>query len=126
MSSCCGTCTCLRPCTRRWLIIHHSRSRFMRNYRYIGPYAADNSLLEVQQAAFQGESGSPLIDTTGAVVATALERLNLTTALYLPIRHAEALLTKIPMRDSISALDKSIREEEIAKKKEWLVHQLRY
>src|SRR5215468_3024529 len=32
MHSCCGTCTCRRPFTRRWLIIHHSGYRFTRNY----------------------------------------------------------------------------------------------
>jgi S1-C subfamily serine protease len=94
--------------------------------QYIGRYATDKSLLEVQQAAFPGESGSPLIDTTGTVVATALQRLNTTTALYIPVIYSVSLLTKIPIRDSVSILDKRIREEEIAKKNEWLVQQLRH
>src|SRR5215813_14867285 len=32
MSGCCSICICLRPFTRRWLTIHHSRDRFTRNY----------------------------------------------------------------------------------------------
>lgn len=70
--------------------------------------------MEVEQSAFDGESGSPLIDATGRVVATCRYKINANIALYAPMALAFPLLTQIPMSEKVSSLDKKIRERAIS------------
>lgn len=71
---------------------------------YLGPYKASRGkpvkgLLKFKQniTITGGESGSPLIDETGAVVGTLSRGILGTVGLYVPTAHAAKLLTEIPM-----------------------------
>lgn len=87
-----------------------------------------NGLLIVKQSNFPGESGSPLIDETGLVIATCRERiggsdLGSDTAEYVPMSRALDLIKKIPPSPRIMSLDKRIQSNSISKD-ELVIHLL--
>lgn len=77
--------------------------------------------LTVKHAAFPGDSGSPLIDETGKVVATCVERV-LTQeqhvsneAIYIPTAAILDLLDKIPVTTRVAGIDHILRTQELSR-----------
>ena len=68
-----------------------------------------SSLLDVKQSAYNGQSGSPLLDENGAVLAIAVSYINVSEALYVPLVDVQDLLNKIPAGEIVELLDSQVR-----------------
>lgn len=81
----------------------------------------EDGTITVKQAAFPGDSGSPLIDDTGKVVGTCIERV-LTQerhvsneAIYVPISAIQEMLKKISISARARSLDDRVRNHETSR-----------
>jgi serine protease Do len=81
----------------------------------------DDGTMTVKQAAFPGDSGSPLIDDTGKVVGTCIERV-LTQerhvsneAVFIPVSAIQEILKKISINPRTRSLDEKIRNHETSR-----------
>ena len=65
--------------------------------------------IEVRQAIFGGNSGGPLMDSSGSSIGTCRESIGIgaTVARYVSMSDAETLLDLIPMTDRMIHLDKA-------------------
>ncbi len=66
-------------------------------------------LLDVKQDVDDGHSGSPLIDEDGVVVATCIDSLNGSVALYTPMDRVQQLFDKIRSNNRVSSLDAELK-----------------
>lgn len=78
--------------------------------------ASPNARLQLRQAGAEGgASGGPLLDPSGAAVGTAIQTVGVgeSIARYVPMISITELLDRIPMSDSMAALDKDVRSAAI-------------
>lgn len=77
---------------------------------------SEDGLVEVQQIGIGGgNSGGPLVDSTGVAVAVCREQvgIGLIVARYAPMSDAEPLLNRIPLTPRVSALDSKVVDHSI-------------
>jgi hypothetical protein len=67
-------------------------------------------LIAVDETVDNGDSGSPLLDDQGIVIATCTAKTNLRDAHYLPMSAAVFLLKGLPLSKAVTALDEKIRQ----------------
>lgn len=70
----------------------------------------NSGLKQLKASSYAGDSGSPVIDNTGAVVGTGLETIENNILLYRPLSQATRLLDRIPPDSRVLQLDKLVRE----------------
>ncbi len=78
----------------------------------------DNGTMTVKQAAFAGDSGSPLIDDTGKVLGTCIRRVvtqevNVSNeAIYIPMTSIQEIFKKLSISERVRLLDNKVRTQD--------------